>query len=456
MRPFRVDSQARPAIAAPESFTKSGRKRAAKVDQRFLDMGASVLGSIIDWPAWIHRKVESIDLVPGDAARRRVSFDCTPPELADHEFPLPGSSGSSALVPLTLMAKQLLKTLDVEDDSGRSLPLVGSTTNATLAASALIFMAWIQLDGNHKRVLSLWPRIWEVVSGEPETASLRAAELVAELKFDSVAELIFGELASSFVLFVAIPRERRGERQVFKLSYRWRSVVDTGGLVQSVKRWLGIWAAGHGLKGVPFTLESGSMYTARSYHLEVVAPPGLKARSLELPYGESGEPSLTLGSSDVIHAKAAYSRFGNTTTKAEVVFDIDPKGAISHLFWTLVGISALFLALLAIPNAARTLLRSPDAATALLLFVPALLVALNARQAENVLAARLLAPLRVDAILISTLLFASGACLVLDLSPSFIVGLWATTFVLVSLLLATLVAGMARTFWDQRLATQGR
>lgn len=433
-----------PSIEAPAQLTKSGKPKAPKVNRSFITLGARVLGSIIDWQEWIHRKVESVDLEPGDGSRRRVSFDCTPVGIELGEFSVPDVTTESRMVPLTLMAKELLERFDLSDDAGRALPLVGSESNALMSGAALGFIVWIQTGKKDKKLLELWPTIWEIVTAEARQASKAATLVISQLGLDSVAEQIFLEVASNFLLIAVIPESRAGHRQVIKLSYRWREGRMSNSFRRSARRWLKNWAAGHGLASVSFTVETGSMYAARSYHLEVVGPPELLVRNMILPVGHNGVTPASLSGSNIIHAKSSYNRFGSILTSAHVFFELNPGTLLARMWWAALGVVALYFILVATPRSTETLLRSPDAATALLLFVPALLIALNARQQENVLAGQLLLPLRVDAILLSIVLFTSGGALVLGLPPHAVWSLWSVSLTLVLILFATLTAGIVR------------
>ena len=419
-------------------------------------MGASVLGALVDWHDWVHRKVESIDLLPGDGGRRKVSFDCTPPLIDTHGFKVEGyTSSNDALVPLTLMAKQTLDTVDLRDDAGRSVPFVGTHTNVMLACSALAFIAWLQLGKNDAKLLKIWPRIYSVVADDAGIASRVAVELIQELKLNEIMEQLFLELASSFPVFARVDPERIGTRQVIKLSYRWQEVERKWSIRSLARSFISTLAVGHGFSTAKYRIGAGAMYSAQTYHLEIAAPAGLVARQMELPKDRFESAVLVRGTSSVIHARAQYNRFGSFTEIAEVRFELDPTGLIPRIWWATLGIVSLYFWMLLVPDSIETLLRVADAATALLLFIPAFLVALNARPPENVLAGRILLPLRIEAIALALALFVSGASLVLGLPPEFIKALWGGILGFSSVLLATLTAGIVRVYADRILERGG-
>ncbi|NKX55385.1 hypothetical protein [Arthrobacter mobilis] len=80
--------------------------------------------------------------------------------------------------------------------------------------------------------------------------------------------------------------------------------------------------------------------------------------------------------------------------------------------------AALFGLLLLTPGAIPALTDQEDSATALFLFIPALLVALNARSQENFITAGVLLTLRLIAIGLSLLLVLAGALVVLTPQPA--------------------------------------
>lgn len=414
-----------------------------ELNQDIIDLGARVLSSIIDWRDWVHRKVESLDLLPRDRGRRRVSVDCTPTGL--HWGSVENSEsdgGSSTLIPLTLMAKEPLQGLDVTDDSGRSIPVLGSSANALLAASALAFIAWVAMDRDLDRVKVLWPKLHDVAAGSSISAGLTARALIEELTLDGVASKVFDDLAECFLLTVVLASDEAHHRQVIKYSYYWEAGDGRrGGLVHF---WY-LFTAGLGLRRFTMSVEMGASYTARSYHLECVAPDGLLSAGMDLPVDGSGDIPHSVARAQIAHAIGRYPPYRTPRAQTAVVrFDLDPSGLVPRVFWAAAAVAALFAIMILTPGVYEALTTSIDAATALLLFIPALLVALNVRGPEHAVVGRLLLPLRVGSIVLSLSLFVAGAMLVLKAPQSVVESFWIASVIFAASFAAITLAGLIR------------
>ncbi len=393
-----------------------------ELNQEIINLGARVIGSIIDWPDWMHRKIESLDLLPRERGRRRVSVDCTPPRLQWQDVHGPESGGiASTLVPLTLMAKRPLQGFDIVDADGRPIPILGSASNGLLAAAAISFLVWMTLEKDLVKVQSLWPRICDVAVNSSALASLQAEKLLTELNLSGIATLVIRDLAECFLLIAVLPAESAGVRQVIKYSYHW----ETGDRASWFARTLNVTVAGLGLRRFTMSVDIGATDTARSYHLECLPPEGLVSAGMELPIDGSGHLQESVRASQVSHAIGHYPLYQTPGTQTAVVkFNLDSVGLIARVFWASVATFALFGVMVWVPGVYRTLSSSVDAATALFLFVPALLVALNVRGRENVIVGRLLLPLRTVTIMLSLMLFLGGGLLVLKVPESLTESLW--------------------------------
>jgi len=60
--------------------------------EELLILGDYLCVAILQWQSWIHRKVESVELLPGSRGRRRISIDCTPPNIVVETMPSLGST----------------------------------------------------------------------------------------------------------------------------------------------------------------------------------------------------------------------------------------------------------------------------------------------------------------------------------------------------------------------------
>jgi hypothetical protein len=407
---------------------------AVPLTPELIELGRDVTFSMLNWTIWVHRKVESLDLLPGAGGRRRVSVDCTPPKIAWRGFDAPEADGSDgSLVPLTLMGKGPLLTLDVTDSGGASVPVLGRAANSVLAASAMAFILWAEKGGDIEKievtaVLDQWDTIWEIASGPAPVAAAKAEELIRDQALEALPSKFFRDFSASFLLTVLLRSDQPQGRQILKYSYHWQ--IET-----NRKLWL-ITRAGFGLTSLEIEVQLGSLYSARSYHLELRAPNGINFTGLSMPKDETRQRPTSSSRGQVVHAIGHYSYVEQGDAEMDgalLRFDLDSSRLLPRVFWSGLGVGILFWLLRFLPGTFNALAHSTDAAIALLLFVPALIVGLNAREPENALVGRLQLPLRVYSICIALFLFISGSMLVLESSRYSVQLFWlifavATTF----------------------------
>ena len=99
------------------------------------DLGLVSLTLTTNWQSWVHRRVERIEFLDTAQYSRSASIDFTVPEGLGWE--------AIHITPLTLIKKSIgkrtvpLKSLDVQDESGRSLPVLQSTQNRAVGRAML-------------------------------------------------------------------------------------------------------------------------------------------------------------------------------------------------------------------------------------------------------------------------------------------------------------------------------
>src|SRR5215208_679531 len=83
---------------------------------------------------WVHRRVETIELLDARELRRRTSVDFTLPR-----FPALGQAvGGVEYVPLSLVRKGVLTAFDLRDEAGASLPLLNRRQGAEIGGVLLV------------------------------------------------------------------------------------------------------------------------------------------------------------------------------------------------------------------------------------------------------------------------------------------------------------------------------
>ena len=105
------------------------------------DLGLALAHMLGQPQEWVSRRVDRLSVVGYARTRREVSVDFTLPAHPGLVGP-----GGSRLVPLALVAKQVIVDFDLRDDTGRALPLLGTEDNGRAAWSLLCQTALAVVD----------------------------------------------------------------------------------------------------------------------------------------------------------------------------------------------------------------------------------------------------------------------------------------------------------------------
>ena len=387
-----------------------------KFDDHMIDLGARVI-SVIAFPdRWIHWRNEALDLLEGRKARRRVVVDCTTPYIRwDHSdwFDV-GATTTATLAPLALIRKQPVLALEVTDDSGLLVPTLGRRANTLLAAAAMAFIVWQAGEANKHGagpdfVEHYWSRVAAVATSDPISAMKHANTLISELGLQEMNGMIVRSLAECFPLTLVLPRDVRGQRRVYQYSYHWE--------MSAAGHRMRLFFASLGWDSFQWKTELGILYFAETYHFECASPPGLIISGLELPPDITGSARRSGPSRYMAHAGGKYTYAAPAVAENAVIsFDLDPGKLLPRVLGASAAVAILYGIMLTIPDLSAELTAKPvsEGVIALLLFLPALFVALNARGPENAIVGTMQLPLRLLTLGLSGSLFITGATLIIN------------------------------------------
>jgi hypothetical protein len=100
---------------------------------------SAIAALIIDMRSWVHRRVESAQVIDDIAVIRRSSIDLTVPEtLNDVDVGRALTAGGEGFIPITFLNKQRLRNFDLRDEQDRPLPMLSRRDNGELATNVLI------------------------------------------------------------------------------------------------------------------------------------------------------------------------------------------------------------------------------------------------------------------------------------------------------------------------------
>lgn len=321
-------------------------------------------------------------------------------------------------MPLTLLLKERLMRLDVQDQTGASLPVWGREDNGALAQSALesglAAAQNVEVTDGQKGLIrsivhapdqhSVKNEIDDLFSGLAPTMSEGAADQLFYLR------ALTESLADNFLFVVEMPEDVLGRRSLVKMNYdgalTGRAIPDiTGRYVATV--------TGTGWPG------------AASWHLEVHAPDGLVVEKLRYEaWDPDGLELLDSGSSKNTGPTAHVSGdslSSEAQSEARVELAPDSKGLVNQTLTAAVFSWVVLMIMTLNAKALGEVIAEADRASALAgvtLAIPAVVVAWMARGPEHDLVSRLLILPRLTAALTALGLLVAATALVLGLNAS--------------------------------------
>jgi len=222
---------------------------------------------------WIHRRVETVDLLAQELVRRQVSVDFTLPEplLGDLRI---GDDGPWC-VPIAILEKRPLRNFDLrEHDEWR--PILGASSGGPIAAgvvtaAARLAVAPDPLDPEVESLLALISRS-DLDAARAAMAELRAraghTPQIGQILADDTSGYFLATFAESYML-VALLDEPHGRRI---LKYAYDDHLRLGGRASRARR------LARRLGWSPFVVDVSvpTAAHAASYHAEVIVPEELR------------------------------------------------------------------------------------------------------------------------------------------------------------------------------------
>lgn len=382
------------------------------------DRGRRLLLLHLSRPTWVHRRVETIELVSEATVRRRTSNDLSLSTFAPPPPPAGVPGAATELVPLTLLAKRPLVGFDVRDESGAPLPVLTRAQNGRLAWELLLAAA--ELDRGSPPPADVVVALRDLVVADADGASTRLApaaspvggdgpEVPASALYPLAASPLLGplvaELATNFLLVVPVPFEP-GRRRVLALTYLEPLVRDRDDL-----------SAQLGWRPSSLVFDLAPLAFSSSYHVEVLAPVGLTivGGRIEAAGGGDGGGRL-VATAERLHAHLPGGGSAETADPARAVVEVAVarRGLLRAGTLTAWGALALLVALGAFADRVDDRTHGPLAA--LLLLVPTIAAAWLVRPGEHGLVASLLFWGRAAILVVSVVAMSAATTVVLAAS----------------------------------------
>ncbi|HWT21865.1 MAG TPA: hypothetical protein VN213_00005, partial [Solirubrobacteraceae bacterium] len=287
------------------------------LDQPYLDAvargaGDALAALILAEEAWVHRRVETLDVLSAEIARRQVSVDFAVPAALR---PALAVGEGQAIVPLAVLRKQILRHFDLRDEGEEAVPVLARDHTTLLAGAALLAQA-------SDAVPDLGPELAARLLGVVRSAdSASGRQRLSALEADAAAEpavaalldheptaRLLAELAESYPLLAVL--EDTGRRRVVK--YRYDSFLSARPG----------WRVATGIDPLVIRLSVPAAARGARYHAEVALPEELRSVDAALVDEESGDVHDRDPEADRVALYAADVPLG---TRAEVVVAIRPQ-----------------------------------------------------------------------------------------------------------------------------------
>lgn len=236
-------------------------------------VGLACLQLLSDEPRWIHRRVETVDLLTQELVRRQISVDFTLPEPLLDDLRI-GDDGPWC-APIAILEKRPLRNFDLrEHDESRSI--LGASTGGPIAAAVVTAAAQLAIAPHtlDPDVASLLTRIARSDLDEARAAMeqlrRRAEDVpqIATILADATSGYFLATFAESYML-IALLGDARGRRI---LKYAYEEHLRLGGHASRPRR------LARRLGWSPFVVDVAvpTAAHAASYHAEVIVPEELR------------------------------------------------------------------------------------------------------------------------------------------------------------------------------------
>jgi hypothetical protein len=383
---------------------------------------------------WVHRRVETVDLLSTELARRRASVDFTVPSPLRTMLRI---DDTQAVAPVATLTKQPLRNFDLRDEAGRAIPVLGRDQNGDVAYYALLGVAEYALAEADADAVS--PRtaadLRAIATGDPDDAATTATAMVraasegdpelSVLLEDDWMRFLLSLLGDNYILMAVL--EDLDTRRILKLAYD-EALEESRSVPQRI---------GQGLGATPLTfqLDAPAAGRATSYHAEVVIPGELRIEAAVL---YDLDDLTVYGSPDVDADRGALYATDVDPSAAPAIFVRlrAQRAGLPTMAFTVSLVTAALLGLGAV-------VFEPDAATggppvAVLLAGSAFFAGAVAQRGEHNLARRFFTPMRAVLVVVAVAALLAAASLAYGASTHTIDVVWkvsaSVTTVLTSIL----------------------
>lgn len=367
--------------------------------------------------AWVHRRVERIEILSAQLVRRSVSADFTVPTDAAELLRL--ADDGPHLVPIATLSKRPLRNFDLRDEGGEAVAVVGKEHNGLVAHSALLAHARfaIRNTGSPEPSAGLTKTLETIAKEPPGDAAIainelleRAADGDRESRLvlgHEAAQVLIRDLAENYIL-LAVLNDVQG-RRVLKYSYEEPLTLAPSSTHERL-----------GWSPLSVSIDVPAAAGPASYHAEVVVPEAV--RILETVMLD--ETDLLLADEGESDRAAVHAPNVSSDAQPRLEFALGLERGVLPI------VGAVVAALTTIQLSAGALLidfaapRGAAPAVSILLAGSAFYAAVLARSGEHRLVQALFAGPRVLLALVALVAVMAGSVLAYDATSDIVRTTW--------------------------------
>ncbi len=409
-------------------------------DQASLAIGIASLQLLSAQERWIHRRVETIDLLRREVVRRRVAVEFTLPLELHDELSL--MKGGPWCVPLAVLRKGRLRNFTITE-SGLPLGVLGAAQNGTVAKELLTAAAALATPRTNLPSPAFEAALGDVANCEATTASSRI-DVVARLALDDAdAALALNDarfeyflltLADNYLL-IAVLNDPTGRRIV---EFAYDDDVRLGFRHLKLRR-----RVAERLGWVPVLIDidvPGATETP-SYHAEIVVPEDLRVGAFIFDTDSGALLSTTIERS-VDRAALHIADVDPATVPVALVSIVPERSGTVTLA---LGVASVTTTLLLVGGIARDL-EGPTTGTSatVLLAGSAVFAGLVARSDEHRLVRQALAGVRATLTLVALAALTAASAIGLGASEGTRQAIWTFSGCAAALATLSLIIAFAR------------
>jgi len=413
------------------------------------DLRAGVAATeLIAQPAsWIHRRVETVQLLTHEETRRQVSVDFTLSIDVEHDL----STADGVVIPISILTKEARRNFDLRNEAGAAVPVLGKAANGHLAHIAVLSAALDALpeDTSDDAFELIAGDLGQIVNSSPGEGEEALAVLAggaqagnplrAAVWKDDLCREMLRVLSTNYVLFAVLP-PGGARRRILKYSYSddlerinvpWRERLRPS--------W--IWLRARSPDRGRFFVRCPGADRAASFHAEIAIPEELRIETAVL-YDFDADVQLSEANENVnrasLYASEPIDPHGDVNAYLEIV--AERRGKPSLAASTAVAVCALLW--LGVASGLDS--ENPGPAVSLLLAAAAVFSGLSAVNAEHSLVTQLFSKSKRWLALVAVAALAASASLAMEIPCSHPVGIWRIAAISVSFAAARLLWSAVR------------